>query len=459
MRHTIEQVCRLTPLQDEIYFEARRKKDSTEVIHQVCLELSGIIRPALLREAWRTAVGRHPVLRSSFHYERLDAPVQVTRWDADPPWREVYLWDEPASRYRARLDELLNEDRARPFELTQAPLLRLTLVYGSGQRAWLVWTYHNLLLDGWSACLVLADVFQAYRDFTVGHRPDNPAPRPFWEYVAWLATQDSRGAEDFWREQLLGVIGPTLLNGEEVPASVGVGTAEIAMRLPTEVAGQLDELTGRLRITRSIILNAAWAAVLSQFSGQCDVVFGSTVFGGTVSGRDPRFCGIDDVVGLFSNVQPVRARLRPDRAVGDWLTGFQAQLAEVPQYGCTPLSAIRRWTGLPREVPFFESLAVLIDYSGRERWTDAGNIQVTNFQVFQESRYPLHLTGLAESEGWQLNLGYNSSLFTLATASRLGELLTAMLAAFARDPGQRLADLPAWITNLAEDRREPVLRQ
>jgi non-ribosomal peptide synthetase component F/acyl carrier protein len=441
MRHdTIERICRLTPLQDGMFFEALRKQGSSEVVYQVCLELSGAIRPALLREAWRTAIRRHPMLRTSFHYERLDAPVQVTRHDADPPWREVDLRDVPAGEHRARLDELLDADRARPFELTRAPLLRLTLVRGAADRAWLVWTYHHLLLDGWSTYLVLDDVFRAYREFAAGRRPDGAAPRPFWDYVAWLAGRDQRGAEDFWRERLRGLTGPTPLGYEEVPAgAAGAGTAEIAMTLPPDVAGGLDALARRYRITRGTLLNAAWAVVLSRFSGHDDVVFG-----GIVSGRDPDFRGIDDLVGLFINVQPVRARLRPDRAVDDWLAEFQGQLADARQYDYTPLSTVRRCVDLPRGVPLFESLAVFINYPVRDRWTDGGDVRVVDNRVLQEPHYPLHLTGISGSRGWRLTLGYDTGRFTRTTVSRLGELLTAVLAAIARDPRQSLADLPVW---------------
>lgn len=85
----IERISRLTPLQDGMFFEALRKQGTSEVIYQVCLELRGSVRGALLREAWRTVVYRHPILRTSFHYENLDVPVQVAWRDVTPPWTEV----------------------------------------------------------------------------------------------------------------------------------------------------------------------------------------------------------------------------------------------------------------------------------------------------------------------------------------------------------------------------------
>src|SRR6266536_1018582 len=111
----VERICRLTPLQDGMFFEALRKQGSGETIYQVCLELSGTVRPGLLREAWRAVVRRHPMLRTSFHYEGLDNPVQVTRRQADPAWRE-YDWRALEPREgEHRLAELIAADRVEPF--------------------------------------------------------------------------------------------------------------------------------------------------------------------------------------------------------------------------------------------------------------------------------------------------------------------------------------------------------
>ena len=122
----IERVCQLPPLQHGVLFEALRQQGSRRMMYQARLDLAGPVRPELLRRSWHEVVRRHTSLRSSYHYERLDTPVQVVRRDADPDWRELDWRDEPDQE--ERLADLLAADREVPFELTRAPLLRLVLV-------------------------------------------------------------------------------------------------------------------------------------------------------------------------------------------------------------------------------------------------------------------------------------------------------------------------------------------
>lgn len=439
----IERICRLTPLQEGMFFEALRKQGSGEVIYQICLDLEGPVSTALMREAWAGVVRWHPILRTSFHYERLDVPVQVAHAVVDVPWTE-HDWRgrDPAEH---DLGDLLAQDRARPFDLAEAPLMRLTLTRLGDERCWLVWTYHHLLLDGWSTYLVLADVFDSYQDLSDGRALANRAPRPYWEYVAWLQQRKQEDEEEYWRGRLAGFTAPTALGYERVSGEAAAAEFdEVALALPDQVAAGLDELARRHHLTIGTSLQAAWAATLSRYTGSAEVVFGSIV-----SGRSPEFRGVDDIVGLFINVLPVRTALNEDEPLLDWLGRFQAQLVESRQYQAAPLAAVQRWSEVPRGAALFETLAVFINYPVREGWTSSGPVRVRDLRVLQQPHYPLHLTGFVGPAGWQLTIGFDPARFRRGTVRRLGNLLMSTLAAIAAAPGKRAGDLPRWTTTVA----------
>ena len=432
----VERICRLTPLQDGMFFEALRKQGSTEVVYQVCVDLRGPVSPALLREAWHAAVHRHAILCTSFHYERLDAPVQVTRREVAVPWT-VLDWrgssaEEAGERFRA----FSGADREQPFELSRAPLLRLTLIRVSDDESWLVWTFHHLLLDGWSAYLVLADVMNAYRRLLSGALPEAGRPRPFWEYIAW-SQRRAAGAEEFWRERLAGFGEPTPLGYDNVQSG-GSRSGELLCTLPAAIRSGLAAAGRRGHLTPATLVQAAWALTLSRYAGQQDVVFGSIV-----SGRAPEFEGIDDMAGLFINVIPVRARVDESTRVIDWLREFQTLLADARQYDSVPLSSVLRWCGLPTGVPLFESLAAFINYPVRKGWTEAGETEVAGVRFIQEAHYPLHLT-CVDGEAWQISLGYDARRLRRSTVERIRDLFVAVLAAFAAGAERTVGELPRW---------------
>ena len=182
-------------------------------------EFTGPLDLEPLREAWQAVVDRHSVLRSAFVWEGLDEPVQVVQRRVELPF-EVLDWRSwPESEQERCLDELVDEDRVRGFDLGYAPLLRLTVVRFADDRAMVLWTFHHLVLDGWSAQLVLREVFAVYRASLDGAVARFADPVPFARFVEWLGAQSREKAEVFWRGRLGGFAEPTDLG-------IGGATAE-----------------------------------------------------------------------------------------------------------------------------------------------------------------------------------------------------------------------------------------
>src|SRR5207248_11634395 len=138
-------------------------------------------------------------------------PLQVVAHDATLPVTELDWIGLSEVDRRDALDRLLAEDRSRDLDLRVAPLLRLALARLSDTEVRVVWTFHHVLLDGWSVFQVLTDVFTAHAALAAGREPQLPARPPFREYLRWLAAQDQRDAEGYWRAILAGFESPTPL--------------------------------------------------------------------------------------------------------------------------------------------------------------------------------------------------------------------------------------------------------
>src|SRR6185369_15337941 len=108
-------------------------------------------------------------------------------------------------------------DRARPFDLAAAPLLRVTLARLPGDAVRVVWTFHHVLLDGWSVFQVLSDVFAAYAALVEDRDVPPAVRRPFSEYLRWLGGRDQAEADRYWRRALTGLSEPTPLPYDRAP--------------------------------------------------------------------------------------------------------------------------------------------------------------------------------------------------------------------------------------------------
>src|SRR5581483_3606617 len=139
----------------------------------------------LLAAAWQHVVDRTPILRTGIVWDGLDQPLQVVHRQVKLPvahhdWRGLAAQDRDD-----QLQQLLSAERTRGFELSAAPLLRVHLARVSDTAVQLVWTFHHVLLDGWSLAQVLADVFTCHGALTRGANPAHvlPARRPFRDYL------------------------------------------------------------------------------------------------------------------------------------------------------------------------------------------------------------------------------------------------------------------------------------
>ena len=128
-----------------------------------------------------------------------------------------------------------------------APLIRVAIAVLGGDEIVLVWTRHHVLVDGWSAAQVFADVCERYAAIADGRRPGLPARRPFREYLRWLSEQNHRAAEDHWRRMLSGYSAPTPLpyDRQPVEAHQAESSASVWIELPVGESDRLHHLARR----------------------------------------------------------------------------------------------------------------------------------------------------------------------------------------------------------------------
>ena len=82
----------------------------------------------------------------------------------------------------------------------------------------LIFSYHFLLLDGWSREQLLRELFAEYAAARSGGRAEIPSSTAdFTDYLRWLAGRDRDASARKWADSLASLQTPTLL----APAAVG----------------------------------------------------------------------------------------------------------------------------------------------------------------------------------------------------------------------------------------------
>jgi amino acid adenylation domain-containing protein/non-ribosomal peptide synthase protein (TIGR01720 family) len=419
----LQDILPLSPLQEGLYFLSAYSGDGPDVyVVQQVLTLDGAVDAPRLRSAAQSLLDRHANLRAAFRPRKAGQPVQLIPASVPVDWTEVDLTGRPTED----ADAVADEARLKPFDLARPPLLRWTLIRLSATRHRLVLTSHHILLDGWSAPLLVRDLLLLYAG--------RPAPkvRPYKDYLAWVAKQDRAASETAWRDALAGIEEPTLLAGTD-RASAPPETVE-----HTVDAVALAEAARAGGLTLNTVVQGCWALVLGELTGRDDIVFGSTV-----SGRPAALPGAEDMVGLFINTVPVRVRPQPADTWAGYLTRVQAEQAALLDHQHVGLSTIQRLAGIG---PLFDTLLVFesypLDADGLRALEDAAALRLAEVTGRDATHYPLTLT-VIPGERLALGAEYRSDVITRAQAESILTRLETLLAAFAADPAARLATLPS----------------
>jgi alpha-ketoglutarate-dependent taurine dioxygenase len=452
----------LSPMQQGMLFHALYEPESGAYLMHVIGTLPGHLNVAAFKQAWARLLSRHPVLRTSFLWEGVNEPLQVVREQVELPWHELDWRGSSATEQAELLKNFLQADRQRGFDLAKAPLLRLTLARINEGASRFIWSYHHIVLDGWSLPLLFKELFAFYEAFNEGNQGSQeqeielPPSRLFRDYIAWLGRQDMAKAEAFWKDLLVGFNVPTTLPRATSNAD-GDGGEERTQLSPATSAA-LQATARKLQLTLNTLIHGALALVLSQQSGETDVVFGATV-----SGRPVSITGIHSMVGIFINLLPMRARIVSEESLASWLRELQKQQFAMRQFEYYPLVQAQRFTGVPSGRPLFDTILTFENFPVEDTLREqTKGLKIGDVHDVTMNNYPLTVIA-AVNPDLVLRFIYNSKDVDVATVRRVQQQFIATLDEFVKSPAaplklfiNKLVDLGKQQQLLAQQQREKI---
>lgn len=436
MNHNnIEDIYPLSPMQQGILYHSLSSQVS-EYFQQVHWTFRGNLNITALEQAWQHVTSRHPILRTDFHWQEVEEPVQIVYRDVKIAIERIDWREFDRQEQEAKLDAFLQSDRERYFDLGQAPLMRLFIIHLNNDLQRFVWSFHHLLLDGWSASLVLNELFEIY---SAECRHDSPAlinTLPYRNYIAWLQAQDQSSAESFWRKTLKEFHTPNSLPFDHGGSGQDQqGTCEQQVSVCGSLTQSLQGFAKQHKLTLNTVLQGAWSLLLSRYCAESDVVFGTIV-----SGRSANFSGAESMVGLLINALPLRVHVDGDQMVVPWLKQIQAHQIERLQFEYSSLVDVQRWSDVPPGLGLFDSLLIFENYPMDESLLQrAEGLEILDVRNFEGTNYPLTLEVIPGSE-LKLRMLYDSHRFDSASIDRILSHLTHLLQQIVETP-RRLGDL------------------
>ncbi len=437
----VQDIYELSAMQHGLLYDSVITGNSGMYMIQLDYVLRGRVDRDVLQRAWQETLNRHAILRTSFHWDEIKTPLQIVHGEV-PITIDFHDWtDCPSEELEHRMDLFRDEDRVKGFDFETPPLMRLDLFHVGPGVYRLHWSFHHVLMEGWSAAHVQAEVQQRYRCAFTGETLQLAEHRPYRDYITWVQEQDPKIAEAYWRKVLEGYQGATHLCVDQAPSDLHVPVDQFdgqVLTISREKTDALKEFGKRNEVTLNTLVQGAWALMLSTYTGQEDAVFGSVV-----SGRSVPLNGVESIVGLFVNLLPTRVKVVPDQSLVQWLQAFQKSQVEQRAFEHVGLAEVKAWSDIPAAKTMFETVVVFQNWTGdltSTRWND--ELTVEEVRGHHGSPGSPAAVVVIPADELVLGISYDLKRYSAAAIETMLGCLRSLLESLSAGQDWKLCDLP-----------------
>jgi len=417
------------------------------------LRMVGELDISALRRALHALVERHSVLASVFCNEGNEPRQRMQRLhEFDLPIDNVS--SVAASERTAMAESLLTQEAMRPFDLTRETSLRARLIQLAPDEHWLALTVHHIAADGWAMGILqheLGVLYAAYRRGEASPLP--PLPVQYRDYAHWQRRWLDEAALEpqyaLWQERLrdMPLLHNLPLDRPRPPIQTYRGALHVQV-MPSALVDALQRLTQRNNATLFMALHAAFALLLSRYSGETDIVVGTPV----ANRRDE---GLAPLVGLFINTLVLRTDLSASPNFIDLLRQCRDYALDAYDHQDLPFELLVERLNPARSsayTPLFQVLFALQNNEMQDVRLDG--LESTPIAFAERfAKFDLALNLQPDDDSLRAEWEYNADLFDAGTIEQMARSYVTLLEAITSAPLAPIQQLPL----LSDSERREVL--
>ncbi|HYP25135.1 MAG TPA: MupA/Atu3671 family FMN-dependent luciferase-like monooxygenase [Blastocatellia bacterium] len=439
--------------QQALWFLHQLAPESTAYNIVAALRIRSELDADALQNAFQLILQRHACLRTVFA-AKDGKPVQRVqpRVDLGLQHRDASLWTD------SFLDESLSEEAHRPFDLEQAPLIRVSLFTIRPQEHILLLSVHHIVADFWSLAVMIHELGALYTAQTTGAPANLPElPLEYFDYARWQRRMlaGARGEQlwRYWEKQLGGDL-PRLnlpTDRPRPPVQTYEGGSYLFRFSAAKTRG-LKSLAQENDATLFMILLAAFNALLHRYTGQEDITVGSLT-----SGRGS--AQLSGLVGYFVNPVVLRPDLSGDPSFEELLVRTRETVLDAFEHQDYPFALLVERLQPDRDPsrsPLFQVMFVLqkapvLNEEGLASLAlgeagvrmELGEMSLESVALERRvAQFDLMLVMAEVENGLAASLQYNKDLFDAGTILRMAGHFQTLIEGIVDNPRERLSRLP-----------------
>ncbi|NMZ19528.1 AMP-binding protein, partial [Pseudomonas rhodesiae] len=425
----------LSYAQERQWFLWQLDPDSAAYHVPGALRLCGMLDKAALRRSFASLAARHESLRTRLHLDDESRTQQLL------PHTDIQILEDRTDE--AQLKARVEAEIARPFDLRQGPLLRVTLLELNAQEHVLVLVQHHIVSDGWSMGVMVQELMQLYASYSQGQDCTlTPLPIQYGDYALWQRRWMEAGEKtrqlDYWR-QLLGGTQPVLALPLDRPRPAQqrfLGARQDIQLDPGLVTG-LKALAQREGVTLFMLLLASFQLFLYRYSGQRDIRVGVPI-------ANRNRVETEALIGFFVNTQVLKADLDGAMSFSELLQHTKRRALEAQAHQDLPFEQLVEALQPERSLSHNPLFQVMFNHQAQARTAiqQLPGLRVVSLEhETRTAQFDLSLDTQETEDGLWASLTYATDLFDASTAARMLRHWLGLLRGAVSDTTRPLQDL------------------
>jgi amino acid adenylation domain-containing protein len=414
------------------------------IAYHICpvFRLAGPLDLPTLQRSLGEIVRRHEALRTTFQ-EKSGKPVQVIHPAGEFRLDITDLSGLSAAGREAEASRRILAEARRPFDLSEGPLLRASLLRLGEEEHIFSLILHHIIFDGWSIGILFGELSALYRAFRGGGpSPLRELPIQYADFAVWqrrwLQGEVLQSLLSYWKRKLEGA--PPVLelpsDRPRPPVQTHQGALE-SFLVPKPVSEGLKSLSRQEGGTLYIVLLTAFATLLRRYTGQEDIVIGTPI-------ANRNRVEIETLIGFFVNTLVLRTDLSGDPTFRQLLGRVRETTLEAYEHQDLPFEKLVEELQPQRSLSHSPLVQVMFAFQNMP----GGGLTLEGLSVTRQrhsggtAKFDLTLFMTEGQEGLKGTIEYATDLFDAGTIGRMIGHFGTLLEGIAADPDRRISALP-----------------
>jgi amino acid adenylation domain-containing protein len=435
----------LSPAQKRLYILQEMEPHSTGYNLTSAIQLEGTLNKERLQAVIRQLIKRHESLRTSFHMidgesvQQVHEKVEFEIEYYDISEVEVKVEEEEGSGGLAPLPIIMNF--IRPFDLNQAPIMRVGLLRQAETLYILILDMHHTIYDGVSIQVFFKEFMDLYRKSKLP-----PLRIQYKDYTEWQQgrwdTEILQRQQDYWLKVFSGDI-PVLDLPVDFPRPIAQSFAGNRLKFTIEQreTHRLKAVGKEQGATLFMVLLAIINVLLMKLSGQEDIVVGTPVL-------EREHPDLEKIIGIFVSTIALRNKPTASKTFGQFLAKLKKNTLDSFDNQGYPFEDLVEKVEARRDAgrnPLFDIMFILHNYemaaSGKKE-LEIENLKLRKYEYeTSTSRFDITFNGLELNHTLVFTVEYCTKLFKEETIERFIGYFKKIVFSLGNSVERKLADI------------------